>query len=137
MRLLSNLLRRFIRQGTLRVRDADGKVHLFGNREQGPDVAIHLRDRKLNTKLFINPELYVAEAYMDGTLTLEGGSAFRNPEHDALEQAQRYKLIHATSKLQLKPGMTVAEIGSGWGGFAIHLARETGAHVTAINFSPE
>jgi cyclopropane-fatty-acyl-phospholipid synthase len=37
----------------------------------------------------------------------------------------------------LKPGMTVAEIGSGWGGFAIHLARETGARVTAINVSPE
>ena len=36
-----------------------------------------------------------------------------------------------------EPGMTVAEIGSGWGGFAIHLARETGAHVTAVNVSPE
>jgi len=33
--------------------------------------------------------------------------------------------------------MTVAEIGSGWGGFAIHLARETGARVTAVNVSPE
>ena len=33
--------------------------------------------------------------------------------------------------------MTVAEIGSGWGGLAIHLARETGAHVTAVNVSPE
>ena len=62
---------------------------------------------------------------------------FRDPRHDTLEQAQCNKLIHATSKLQLKPGMTVAEIGSGWGGFAIHLARETGARVTAINVSPE
>src|SRR5260221_2303426 len=33
--------------------------------------------------------------------------------------------------------MTVAEIGSGWGGFAIHLAREAGARVTAVNVSPE
>ena len=57
MRLLSNLLRRFIRQGTLRVRDADGKVHVFGEHLPGPDVAIHLHDRKLYTKLFINPEL--------------------------------------------------------------------------------
>jgi cyclopropane-fatty-acyl-phospholipid synthase len=62
---------------------------------------------------------------------------FRDPQNDTLEQAQRNKLIHTTSKLQLKPGMTVAEIGSGWGGFAIHLARETGARVTAINVSPE
>ena len=74
MRLLSNLLRRFIRQGTLRVRDADGKVHVFGGRLPGPDVGIHLHNRKLYTKLFINPELYAAEAYMDGELTLEDGS---------------------------------------------------------------
>ena len=64
MWLLSNLLRRFIRLGTLRVRDADGKVHVFGNQSPGPDVAIRLHDRSLYRKLFINPELYAAEAYM-------------------------------------------------------------------------
>ncbi len=78
MRLLSNLLRRFIRQGTLRVRAADGNVHVFGDRLPGPDVAIQLHDRKLYTKLFINPELYAAEAYMDGTLTLEDGAAIHD-----------------------------------------------------------
>src|ERR1700726_2148833 len=78
VRLLSNLLRRFIRQGTLRVRDADGKVHVFGERLPGPDVAIHLHDRKLYNKLFINPELYAPEAYMDGALTLEGGSGIHD-----------------------------------------------------------
>ena len=75
VRLLSNLLRRFIRQGTLRVRDADGKIHVFGERLPGPDVAIHLHDRRLYATLFINPELYAAEAYMDGRLTLEDGAA--------------------------------------------------------------
>jgi cyclopropane-fatty-acyl-phospholipid synthase len=45
VRLLSNLLRRFIRQGTLRVRDADGNVHVFGERLPGPDVAIHTARR--------------------------------------------------------------------------------------------
>ncbi|MDQ2804082.1 MAG: cyclopropane-fatty-acyl-phospholipid synthase family protein, partial [Pseudomonadota bacterium] len=34
-------------------------------------------------------------------------------------------------------GMTVAEIGSGWGSFAVHIAKATGAHVVAINVSPE
>jgi cyclopropane-fatty-acyl-phospholipid synthase len=33
--------------------------------------------------------------------------------------------------------MRVAEIGCGWGGFAIHLAKTAGVHVTAINVSPE
>jgi cyclopropane-fatty-acyl-phospholipid synthase len=73
--LLSKLLRSFIREGTLRVRDADGEVHVFGDRLPGPNVAIHLHDRKLYSKLFINPELYAAEAYMDGKLTLEDGAA--------------------------------------------------------------
>ena len=34
-------------------------------------------------------------------------------------------------------GMTVAEIGSGWGSLAIHMASATGARVVAINVSPE
>ena len=75
-------------------------------------------------RLFLDQDLHYSCAY------------FRDPARDTLEQAQRYKLFHATAKLQLKPGMSVAEIGCGWGAFAIHLARETGARVTAINVSP-
>jgi len=33
--------------------------------------------------------------------------------------------------------MTVAEIGSSWGSFAVHTAKTTGAKVVAINVSPE
>lgn len=76
-------------------------------------------------RLFLDEDLNYSCAY------------FRDPEQETLEQAQRNKLVHATSKLGLRPRMTVAEIGCGWGAFAIHLARETGAHVTAINVSPE
>lgn len=62
---------------------------------------------------------------------------FEHPETDTLEQAQLRKLQRATAKLRLRPSMTVAEIGSGWGAFAIHIAATTGARVTAINVSPE
>jgi cyclopropane-fatty-acyl-phospholipid synthase len=62
---------------------------------------------------------------------------FEHPATDTLEQAQHRKLQRATAKLRLLPGMTVAEIGSGWGAFAIHIAGTTGARVTAINVSPE
>ncbi len=62
---------------------------------------------------------------------------FEHPATDTLEQAQHRKLQRATAKLRLRPGMTVAEIGSGWGAFAIHIAAATGARVTAINVSPE
>ena len=64
-------------------------------------------------------------------------AVFEHPETDSLEQAQQRKLERATAKLRLRQGMTVAEIGSGWGAFAIHIAAVTGARVTAINVSPE
>jgi cyclopropane-fatty-acyl-phospholipid synthase len=64
-------------------------------------------------------------------------AVFERPASDTLEQAQMQKLQRATAKLRLRPGMTVAEIGSGWGAFAIHIATTTGARVTAINVSPE
>ncbi|MFC7397659.1 class I SAM-dependent methyltransferase [Chelatococcus sp. GCM10030263] len=61
---------------------------------------------------------------------------FENPETDTLEDAQRNKLERIVAKLKLESGMSVAEIGSGWGSLAIQLAK-SGAHVTAINVSPE
>ena len=64
-------------------------------------------------------------------------AVFEDPERDTLEEAQRRKLVRATAKLRLRPGMAVAEIGSGWGSFAIHIAKATGARVVAINVSPE
>lgn len=61
---------------------------------------------------------------------------FEHPEQ-SLEDAQLAKFRHIAAKLALEPGMRVAEIGSGWGGLAIYLAKVCGVHVTAINVSPE
>lgn len=209
MWMLSRLLTRFIRNGTMRLIDAAGGVHLFGGSGPGPAVTLRLHDAALYARLALNPELYAGEAYMNGTLTFEEGSAvgdlmavfavnrgglgsaasqkllrrfwrtmkrwqqanpvgvaatnarqhydvpveiyrlflddglnyscafFEDPANDTLEVAQHAKLRRATLKLGLKPGMTVAEIGSGWGSLAIDIARATGASVLAANVSPE
>jgi cyclopropane-fatty-acyl-phospholipid synthase len=42
----------------------------------GPEVTIRLHNRALNRKLFFNPRLYAGEAYMDGALTVEGGTIY-------------------------------------------------------------
>ena len=57
--------------------------------------------------------------------------------HDTLEQAQAQKKAHIAAKLHLKPGMTVLDIGSGWGGMAITLARDYGAKVLGVTLSQE
>jgi cyclopropane-fatty-acyl-phospholipid synthase len=61
---------------------------------------------------------------------------FTSPDM-SLEDAQVAKFRHIAAKLKLEPGMRVAEIGSGWGGLAIYLAKVCDVHVTAINVSPE
>ena len=68
---LSNLLHRFIRNGTLHVTDAAGQEHQFGDGAE-PVVRMRLHDAALYRKLFLNPELYFGEAYMEGALTFEG-----------------------------------------------------------------
>jgi cyclopropane-fatty-acyl-phospholipid synthase len=55
----------------------------------------------------------------------------------SLEAAQRAKMDHVCRKLRLRPGQRVFEAGCGWGGFALHMAREYGVEVRAWNISRE
>ena len=208
MRLLSHLLKGFVRKGRLTVIDRDGARHVFGAGGEDIDVTIRLHDARVEREIFLNPELKTAEAYMDGRLTIEeGGEIFdllhlfsinrtglgghpvqrglrrlwrmakrwhqANPVGQAaenvrhhydipeafyrlwldesmsytcayypepglsLEQAQTAKVRHVAAKLKLEPGMRVAELGCGWGGLAIYLAKTCGVRVTACNVSPE
>ena len=60
------------------------------------------------------------------------------PEEDmTLDEAQVAKLAHIAAKLDLQPGHRVVEIGCGWGGLAIYLARHFDVHVTGITLSEE
>lgn len=72
MKLLNTLFRRFVRIGTVEIVDAAGKLHRHAG-APGPRVRLKLHDPKLYTALFLNPELRLGEAYMDGTLTFEEG----------------------------------------------------------------
>ncbi len=61
---------------------------------------------------------------------------FRRPEL-SLEAAQQAKCEHIRRKLCLQPEQRVLDIGCGWGGLAIHLARESGVEVTGLTLSAE
>jgi cyclopropane-fatty-acyl-phospholipid synthase len=56
---------------------------------------------------------------------------------DSLEQASARKLDAVCRKLALKPTDRVIEIGTGWGGFAVHAAKQVGCHVTTATLSRE
>ena len=205
--LLGFLLGKLIRKGTLRVIDAQGGVHSFLG-DTGPTLTIKLHDPALERRLFLNPRLYLGEAYMDGTLTIEDGAdiydfllfigenmalappswatplyqgfgralrrfqqynplgqAQKNAAHhydlsdtlydlfldtdrqyscayfiepdDTLDEAQANKKRHLAAKLLLRPGQRVLDIGCGWGGLAIYLAKEADVSVTGLTLSIE
>ncbi|QFS81311.1 Cyclopropane-fatty-acyl-phospholipid synthase [Roseivivax sp. THAF40] len=53
----------------------------------------------------------------------------------SLEDAQAAKKAHIAAKLRLEPGMRVLDIGCGWGGMALTLARDHGVEVTGVTLS--
>lgn len=63
--------------------------------------------------------------------------AYYTSPADTLEQAQINKKNHIAGKLLLKPGMRVLDIGCGWGGTALTLARDHGADVLGVTLSEE
>ena len=54
-----------------------------------------------------------------------------------LKQAQEAKLKLICEKLQLKPGMTLLDIGCGWGGLAAYAAKHYGVSVESVTISAE
>mgnify|MGYP005848621985 CR=1 FL=1 len=206
--MLTAILSRFIRHGTLTVRMPDGSTHCLRGAGPGPAAGLHVRTRGAAWRLILDPGLGFGECYMDGTIApldcslhdlldllvlnmMEGGSipgerlrsvwrrakrrldqmnpaprARRNVAHhydlngrlyslfldrdrqyscayfptgqESLDDAQAAKKRHIAAKLRLdRPGLDILDIGCGWGGMAMTLARDYGARVTGITLSTE
>lgn len=204
-RILHWRLAHLLRQGTLHVVWPDGQQTVYGSGE--PEIRATLGDPVLPRRLVLNPELAMGEAYVDGSLKIEGDDLYgflrliisnvpdyirpvwhrpdavlhhalrrvhqlnplrkarQNVAHhydlseklyqlfldqdrqyscayflrsdDSLEQAQQQKKAHIAAKLLLHPGMHVLDVGCGWGGMALTLARDHGVRVTGITLSTE
>jgi len=74
--------------------------------------------------LFLSPDLMYS-------------SAVYAQADEPLEVASTRKLDRICQQLRLQPGDRVVEIGTGWGGFAVHAARHYGCHVTTTTISAE
>lgn len=201
--LLVHLLAAAKGDGTLDLVTATGRHHSIG--AGPPKLTLRLHDRAVERDLLLNPRLNFGEAYMDGRLSVDGGTIYdllamlmsgtevqgalgraahslspllrhlqqynpmrrsrQNVEHHynlsrqfyqlfldrdmqyscayfpdpsmSLDDAQEAKKRHIAAKLLPMPGMRVLDIGCGWGGMALYLARRTGARVTGITLSSE
>ncbi len=81
----------------------------------------------------LSGELY--ELFLDSDR--QYSCAYYQSPDDTLEQAQEQKKRHIAAKLLVRPGDRVLDIGSGWGGMALYLARECGADVTGVTLSEQ
>ncbi|WP_413207454.1 class I SAM-dependent methyltransferase [Rhodospirillum sp. A1_3_36] len=73
--------------------------------------------------------------WLDPSMTYSSALFETGEEH--LVDAQRAKYHALARELDLKPGMSVLEIGCGWGGFAEVAAKDYGAKVVGITLSKE
>jgi len=86
------------------------------------NVAHHYDLKEDLYKLFLDQDMQYSCAY------------FHN-ENISLDQAQIDKKKHIINKLQITDNMNVLDIGCGWGGMAIEIAKQTGANVKGITLS--
>ncbi|MBV9394062.1 MAG: class I SAM-dependent methyltransferase [Methylobacteriaceae bacterium] len=63
--------------------------------------------------------------------------AYFEDDRHTLEEAQLAKKRHIAAKLMIEPGQNVLDIGCGWGGLGLYLARVAGANVTGVTLSKE
>lgn len=73
--------------------------------------------------------------FLDDSLTYS--AAVFADDATPLAQAQQAKYELICRKLDLQPGDRVLEIGTGWGGMALHAARHHGVHITTTTISEE
>ncbi len=63
--------------------------------------------------------------------------AYFAPGVSDLEEAQLAKKRHIAAKLALEPGQRLLDIGSGWGGLGLYLAKAANCDVTGVTLSSE
>jgi cyclopropane-fatty-acyl-phospholipid synthase len=204
--VLERILSSLVKTGDLTVTDWNGRVCQYGDGKH-PKSHIKFASASAARRMAIDPDMYIGESYMDGSLMIVSGSisdflhiamqnvgtdnyhpmhraldrarmalrrihqhnpvgkakdnvahhydlsgaiydlfldrdrqyscAYFESKNSTLEDAQLAKKRHIAAKLDIKPGMKVLDIGSGWGGLGLYLAEVCEAEVTGVTLSEE
>ena len=73
--------------------------------------------------------------FLDPSMNYSSG-IYLEPSDD-LQQAQINKMDRITERLEVGPEHHLLEIGTGWGGLAVHIAGRTGCRITTTTISKE
>jgi hypothetical protein len=73
MKLL-NFLRKLIKDDGFELVDANSKSYIIGKPKKKTPIKLKILDKSLHWKLLINPDLYLGEGYMNGSIIIENGS---------------------------------------------------------------
>lgn len=118
-----------------------GRKLLFGNLLQLVNRLRHwlrfnsMQGARKNIREHYDLSNELFKQFLDPTMTYSC-ARFEDVQAD-LEAAQLAKYDALCQKLRLRPEHHLLEIGSGWGGFSIHAARNYGCKVTTITISEE
>jgi cyclopropane-fatty-acyl-phospholipid synthase len=74
--LLAKVLARVLGEGHLTIIDAAGRSHFLQGTKPGPAVTMRIHTWWTGMRLLLRPRMAVGEAYVDGTLTIEGSSIY-------------------------------------------------------------
>jgi cyclopropane-fatty-acyl-phospholipid synthase len=102
-------------------------LHFFNKNTQAGsrrNIAAHYDLGNDFYKLWLDRKMMYSSAYFDST-------------DRTLEEASTAKLDRICKKLDLSAEDSVVEIGTGWGGFAIHAAKHYRCHVTTTTISKQ
>lgn len=73
---LRSLLKKIVRRGTLQITGSDGRSEVFGD-GSGEMIALRFSDAEAEAQLHADPQLKLAELFMDGRMVVEDGDIYQ------------------------------------------------------------
>ena len=118
------------------------EIGALGKRPANPATQADVKGRlhsKLRDRSAISFHYDLSNAFYEQILekNMAYSCGYHATPEVSLEEAQVAKLDMVCRKLGLEPGMTMLDVGCGWGSLSLHAAEHFGAQVTGVTIAAE